>query len=38
VAQFAVAALQGAILLAKSERSPAPLARFEKMLFSMIEP
>jgi TetR/AcrR family transcriptional repressor of nem operon len=37
VAQFAVAALQGAILLAKSERSPAPVARFERMLFSMIE-
>jgi TetR/AcrR family transcriptional repressor of nem operon len=37
VAQFAVAALQGAILLAKSERSPAPVVRFEKMLFSMIE-
>jgi len=37
VANFAVASLQGAILLAKAQRSPAPLERFEQMLFSMIE-
>jgi TetR/AcrR family transcriptional repressor of nem operon len=37
VANFAIASLQGAILLSKAQRSPAPLERFEQMLFSMIE-
>ena len=36
VAAFIVASLQGAILLAKAERSPAPVDRFEAMLFSRV--
>lgn len=36
VANFAVASLQGAILLAKAQRSAVPVERFEQMLFSMI--
>jgi len=37
VANFAVAALQGAILVAKAQRSPEPVRRFETMLFSMLQ-
>jgi TetR/AcrR family transcriptional repressor of nem operon len=37
LANFAVASLQGAILMAKAQRSPAPVQRFEQMLFAMIQ-
>ncbi|NGZ85062.1 TetR/AcrR family transcriptional regulator [Duganella aceris] len=36
VANFAVASLQGAILLAKAQRSPVPVLQFERSLFSLI--
>jgi TetR/AcrR family transcriptional repressor of nem operon len=36
VAAFFVASLQGAILLAKAERSLAPMERFEKILFATV--
>ncbi len=36
VAAFIVSSLQGANLLAKAERSPAPVERFKKLLFSTI--
>jgi len=36
VAGFVVSSLQGANLLAKAQRSPAPVERFKKILFSMI--
>lgn len=36
VANFAVAALQGAILMAKAQRSTEPVRRFETMLFAML--
>jgi TetR/AcrR family transcriptional repressor of nem operon len=36
VAAFIVSSLQGANLLAKAERNPAPVERFKKLLFSAI--
>ncbi len=36
VAGFIVSSLQGASLLAKAERSPVPMARFEAVLFSKV--
>ena len=36
VARFIVSSHQGAILLAKAEHSPAPIERFEHILFSVI--
>jgi TetR/AcrR family transcriptional repressor of nem operon len=36
VARFIVSSHQGAILLAKAEHSPAPISRFEDILFSVI--
>jgi TetR/AcrR family transcriptional repressor of nem operon len=36
IAAFIVSSLQGANLLAKAERSPAPLARLKKLLFATI--
>jgi TetR/AcrR family transcriptional regulator, transcriptional repressor for nem operon len=36
VAGFIVGSLQGAILLAKAQRSPVPIERFKKILFSTI--
>jgi TetR/AcrR family transcriptional regulator, transcriptional repressor for nem operon len=36
VAGFIVSSLQGANLLAKAQRSPAPVERFKRILFSMI--
>jgi TetR/AcrR family transcriptional repressor of nem operon len=36
VAGFVVSSLQGAILLSKAERSPAPMERFVKILFSHV--
>jgi TetR/AcrR family transcriptional regulator, transcriptional repressor for nem operon len=36
VAGFVVSSLQGAILLSKACRSPAPVERFEHVLFSMV--
>jgi TetR/AcrR family transcriptional repressor of nem operon len=36
VAGFIVSSLQGAILMAKTQRSPVPLERFRHILFSMI--
>jgi len=36
IAGFVVASLQGAILLAKAERSPAPIERFEAILFAKV--
>jgi TetR/AcrR family transcriptional repressor of nem operon len=36
VAAFMVASLQGAILLSKAQRSPVPVERFKKLLFSTI--
>ena len=36
VAGFVVSSLQGANLLAKAQRSPAPVERFERILFSMV--
>ena len=38
LAQFVVASLQGAILLAKAQRDPAPVHSFKTLLFSMILP
>ena len=38
LADFAVASLQGAILLAKAQRDPGPFHRFERMFLSMICP
>ncbi|WP_295996541.1 TetR/AcrR family transcriptional regulator [Rugamonas sp.] len=37
VANFAVAALQGAILMSKAQRSMEPVRRFETMLFAMLQ-
>jgi TetR/AcrR family transcriptional repressor of nem operon len=36
VAAFIVASLQGANLLAKAQRSPAPVERFKRLLFSSV--
>ena len=36
IAAFTVSSLQGAILLGKTERSPAPIERFKKILFATI--
>jgi TetR/AcrR family transcriptional repressor of nem operon len=36
VAGFIVSSLQGAILLAKAQRSLLPVERFEKVLFSSV--
>jgi TetR/AcrR family transcriptional repressor of nem operon len=36
IAAFTVSSLQGAILLAKAQRSPEPVERFRRILFSMI--
>jgi TetR/AcrR family transcriptional regulator, transcriptional repressor for nem operon len=36
VADFVVASLQGANLLAKAQRSPAPIERFKQILFSKV--
>jgi TetR/AcrR family transcriptional repressor of nem operon len=36
VAGFIVSSLQGANLLAKAERSPAPVERFKRILFRMV--
>lgn len=36
VAGFLVASLQGAILQSKTERSPVPLERFKRLIFSML--
>jgi TetR/AcrR family transcriptional repressor of nem operon len=36
VAGFIVSSLQGANLLAKAERSPAPVERFKRVLFRMV--
>jgi TetR/AcrR family transcriptional repressor of nem operon len=36
VAGFIVSSLQGANLLAKAQRSPVPVDRFERVLFSMV--
>lgn len=36
VAGFVVSSLQGASLLAKAQRSPVPVERFERILFSMV--
>ncbi|QDM18791.1 TetR family transcriptional regulator [Tardiphaga sp. vice352] len=36
VAGFIVSSLQGACLLAKAERSPAPFTRFKQVLFSQV--
>jgi TetR/AcrR family transcriptional repressor of nem operon len=36
VAGFIVSSLQGAHLLAKAQRSPAPIDRFRKVLFSQV--
>jgi TetR/AcrR family transcriptional regulator, transcriptional repressor for nem operon len=36
VAGFVVSSLQGANLLAKAQRSPAPVERFKRILFAMI--
>jgi len=36
VAGFVVSSLQGACLLSKAERSPAPLERFKQVLFTQV--
>jgi TetR/AcrR family transcriptional repressor of nem operon len=36
MAGFIVSSLQGANLLAKAQRSPAPVDRFKKILFSTV--
>jgi TetR/AcrR family transcriptional repressor of nem operon len=36
IAGFVISSLQGAILLAKAQRSPLPVERFEKVLFSKV--
>jgi TetR/AcrR family transcriptional repressor of nem operon len=36
VAGFVVSSLQGAILLSKAERGPAPVERFKNVLFSLV--
>src|SRR5580704_6021364 len=36
LAQFVVSSLQGAILLAKAQRSPAPVEGFKELLFAMV--
>jgi TetR/AcrR family transcriptional repressor of nem operon len=36
MAGFIVSSLQGANLLAKAERSPAPVERFKRILFGMV--
>jgi TetR/AcrR family transcriptional repressor of nem operon len=36
VAGFVVSSLQGANLLAKAQRSPAPVERFKQILFSKV--
>jgi TetR/AcrR family transcriptional repressor of nem operon len=36
IAAFIVSSLQGANLLAKAERSPAPVERFKQILFSTV--
>ncbi len=36
VAEFIVGGLQGAIMLAKVQRSPVPLERFEQILFGLV--
>lgn len=36
VAGFIIASLQGAILLAKAQRNPEPVARFKRLLFSKV--
>ncbi len=36
IAAFIVSSLQGANLLAKAQRSPAPVDRFKKILFSTV--
>jgi TetR/AcrR family transcriptional regulator, transcriptional repressor for nem operon len=36
VGRFVVSSLQGANLLAKAQRSPVPVERFKKILFSMV--
>ena len=36
IAAFVVSSLQGAILLSKAQRSPEPIERFRRILFSMI--
>jgi TetR/AcrR family transcriptional repressor of nem operon len=36
VAGFIVSSLQGAILVAKAQRSPAPIERFLRVLFSAV--
>jgi len=38
LAGFIVSSLQGAILVAKSQRSPAPVKRFERVLFERLLP
>ena len=35
-AGFIVSSLQGAILLAKAQRSPAPVERFKQILFATV--
>jgi TetR/AcrR family transcriptional repressor of nem operon len=36
IAAFIVSSLQGATLLAKAQRSPVPVERFEKVLFASV--
>ena len=36
IAAFIVSSLQGAILLSKAQRSPEPIERFKRILFSMV--
>jgi TetR/AcrR family transcriptional repressor of nem operon len=36
LAQFVVSSLQGAILLAKAQRNPAPVEGFKRLLFTMV--
>lgn len=36
VAGFVLSSLQGAILLAKAQRDPAPVERFKRLLFSLV--
>jgi TetR/AcrR family transcriptional repressor of nem operon len=38
LAGFIVSSLQGAILVAKSQRSPIPVERFERVLFQHLLP